>query len=200
MSRDVLGILIFNYLCPLSFSSKITMDRMEKYSIPFAGLAKGSHQFEFEIDDKFFELFENSVIRKADVHVELDFHKAETVLTLTFRMKGSITQSCDRCLEEFQIPVDTMQVMLVRFGIAGVGETDDIIVIPHTEHQINVAQHIYDYLSLLIPMRVVHPDDENGNPGCDPEFLKRLSEDASENEPPRDPRWEILKNLGLNKN
>jgi hypothetical protein len=32
------------------------MDRMEQFSIPFAGLARGEHQLEFEIDDKFFEV------------------------------------------------------------------------------------------------------------------------------------------------
>lgn len=177
------------------------MDRLDKYSIPFAGLAKGDHQFEFEIDDKFFESFENSVIHKAQVHVELDFNKAETLLTLSFRMTGTITQTCDRCLEEFDIPVNINQILLVRFGIPGVGETDDIIVIAHSDHHINVAQHIYDYLSLQVPMRVVHPDDENGNPGCNPEFLARLKTDTEESEEhPGDPRWEILKNLGLNKN
>jgi len=175
------------------------MERLDKYSIPFAGLAKGSHQFEFEIDDQFFESFENSVINKA--HVDLDFNKAETVLTLAFRINGTIVQTCDRCLEEFDILVAITQLLLVRFGIPGVGETDDIIVIAHGDHHINVAQHIYDYLSLQVPMRVVHPDDENGNPVCNPEFLERLKYDIEGNDDqPGDPRWEILKKLGLNKN
>ena len=173
------------------------MDRLEKYSIPFAGLGRGSHPFEFEIDDQFFELFENSVITHAKVHVDLDFNKAETVLTLTFHLKGYITQTCDRCLEEFNIPVDSREILLVRFGVPGVGESDNIIVIAHNDHQINVAQHIYEYLSLMVPMRVVHPDDENGNPGCNPEFLDRLENNSEQS---GDPRWEILKNLGKNKN
>lgn len=177
------------------------MDRLEKYSIPFAGLAKGDHQFEFEIDDRFFESFENSVIHKANVLVNLELNKAETVLTLVFRLNGSITQTCDRCLEEFEIPVNVTQVLLVRFGIPGVGETDDIIVIAHSDHHLNVAQHIYDYLSLQVPMRVVHPDDENGNPGCNPEFLERLQKEReTKEEESIDPRWEILRKLGLNKN
>ncbi|MBL0339779.1 MAG: DUF177 domain-containing protein [Bacteroidetes bacterium] len=177
------------------------MDRLVKYSIPFAGLAKGNHRFEYTIDDKFFESFENSVISKANVYVELDFHKAETVLTLTFNLKGSIHQTCDRCLEEFDIPVDSHQILLVRFGEPGAGETDDIIVISHCDHHINVAQHIYDYLSLSIPMRVVHPDDANGNPTCNPEFLKKLSEKSeSEDLNQVDPRWEALLKLGSRKN
>lgn len=178
------------------------MDRHAKYSIPFAGMAKGEHRFEYEIDDAFFKTFENSVIEKAQVHVVLDFLKAETVLTLSFHFKGEIEQTCDRCLEEFKIPVDKTQILLVRFGEPGVGETDDIIVISHSDHHINVAQHIYDYLSLSVPIRVVHPDDEDGNPTCNPEFLKKLSGIVEEEKINKDvdPRWEVLKNLGKRKN
>ena len=74
------------------------MDRMEQFSIPFAGLARGVHQFEFEIDDKFFEAFENSVIEKANVHVDLELIKEDNMLTLTFRFNGRITHECvTRC-------------------------------------------------------------------------------------------------------
>jgi uncharacterized protein len=175
------------------------VDSLNRFSIPFAGLTTGSHQFEFEIDDKFFEAFENSVINHAKVHVDLDFNKAETVLTLTFRLKGSIHLVCDRCLGEFDSPVDTTQVMLVRFGEPGVGETDDIIVISHNDSHLDIAQHIYDYLSLQVPIRVVHPDNEAGDSGCDPEFLEKLMNEEREKES-IDPRWEILKSLSKRKN
>lgn len=190
------------YLCPLSLSENTinSMDRLSKYSIPFAGLAMGSHQFEYEIDDQFFEAFENSVIDHAKVHVDLDFHKAENVLTLTFSMTGSIRMNCDRCLEDFDMPVNTREIMLVRFGEPGSGETDDIIVIHHGETHLNVAQHIYDYLSLLVPIRKVHPDDEDGNSSCDPEILKRINTEEKDESEGVDPRWEALKNLGLRKN
>lgn len=176
------------------------MERLSKYSIPFAGLAIGSHQFEYEIDDAFFESFNNSVIEKAKVKVDLDFNKSESVLTLTFHIYGSVRLTCDRCTEEFDFPVDTNQTMLVRFSEVPTGETDDIIVISYGEHQINIAQHLYDYLCLLIPMKVVHPDDENGNSTCNPEFLSAISGQAEEREQESDPRWEALKGLSSRKN
>ncbi|MBK8875259.1 MAG: DUF177 domain-containing protein [Bacteroidetes bacterium] len=117
-------------------------------------------------------------------------------------MVGSLHMNCDRCLEDFDMPVDTTVVMLVKFGEPGVGETDDIIVISHSDSHLNIAQHIYDYLSLQVPMRVVHPDDESGNPTCDPEFIAKLNEikEESPEDGPVDPRWEALKKLGFNKN
>jgi uncharacterized metal-binding protein YceD (DUF177 family) len=115
-------------------------------------------------------------------------------------MKGEFTMICDRCLEEFQMPVETDQTMLVRFGEPGIGETDDIIVISRNDHELNVAQHIYDYLSLLVPMRVVHPDDENGVPGCNQEIIDKLEARNKEKENQGDPRWDALKKLGFNEN
>ena len=117
------------------------------------------------------------------------------MLTLTFRMRGFITLNCDRCLDDFNMPIDITEVMLVRFGEPGKGETDDIIVIGHGEHHLNVAPHLYDYLCLQVPIRAVHPDDENGVSGCDPEIIRRINESAPKEPDAADPRWDALKKL-----
>ncbi|MFM7053467.1 MAG: YceD family protein [Bacteroidota bacterium] len=168
-------------------------DRLNKYSIPFAGLAEGSHRFEYEIDDSFFELFDHSVVHHAKVRVELDFIKSATVLTLVFHIRGHITMNCDRCLDDFDMPVDFRQTLVVRFGDQAREESDDVIVIPHGELVLDVSQHIYDYISLQVPMRAVHPEDENGVSGCDPEVIRKLNEESQAPEESSDPRWEALK-------
>ena len=174
------------------------MDRMEQFSIPFAGLARGMHQFEYEIDDKFFESFENSVIEKAVVHVDLDLLKEDNMLTLTFRFNGHITHACDRCLEAFDLPLHETRTMLVKFGDPAKGDSDEVVVISAGDHHINVAPHIYDYLTLMLPIRMVHPDQENGEPGCNPEFLSKIQRAPDKEEV--DPRWAALKNLSKRKN
>ena len=66
-------------------------------------------------------------------------------------------------------------------------------------HSINLAEHIYDYLSLLVPIRVIHADDENGISTCDPEFLKRIeSASAPGSAENSDPRWDALRNIKKN--
>ncbi|MFN5323633.1 MAG: YceD family protein [Bacteroidota bacterium] len=170
-------------------------DRPSTYSIPFAGLSEGSHRFEYDIDDKFFERFEHSVVHHAQVHVDLDFTKSSSVLTLVFHMKGFIRLNCDRCLDDFNMPVDFSQTLLVRFGDEAREESDDVIVIPHGELVLDVAQHIYEYLTLQVPMRVVHPENEHGESGCDPEVIRKLNEGAAEQPSTEDPRWEALKKL-----
>ena len=75
-------------------------------------------------------------------------------------------------------------------------------MIPAREYELDVAQYIYEYITVVIPMRNVHEDDE-GNPACDPEVLKEiekhaLPEEKAGEEPPTDPRWDALKGLNLN--
>ena len=177
------------------------MGRFDEYTIPFVGLATGHHQFEYEIDDSFFAKFENPVVHEADIHVDMDLHKTSESMTLLFRFKGEIGVTCDRCLEPFRMPVNNMQAILVKFGTPSPGDEDDVVVIAHGEHEINIAQHLYDFISLMIPYRVVHPDHADGTPGCDPSFMERLSEsDTPSEEASEDPRWDSLKKLKFKDN
>jgi uncharacterized metal-binding protein YceD (DUF177 family) len=48
------------------------------------------------------------------------------------------------------------------------------------ESSINVALPLYEAVILQIPIRKVHPEDENGNPTCDPEVLKFLQENLGD--------------------
>lgn len=174
------------------------LERQDAYLIPVAGLAKGTHLFDYEIDDSFFASFESSVIQSARVKVALTLLKAEAGLTLTFHLRGIIHHHCDRCLEPLDLPADTVKVLVVKYGTPGEGDDDEVVVISSDEHHFNIAPHLYDYLSLMLPIRAVHPDDANGNPGCDPEVLGIIN--IKEEEKPADPRWEALKKLTAENN
>ena len=51
------------------------MNMGNDYILPIAGLSVGYHDFEFEIDDKFFENFEFSEVQKGCVKVNLNVEK-----------------------------------------------------------------------------------------------------------------------------
>lgn len=169
------------------------LERQEAYSIPVAGLAKGTHLFDYEIDDSFFASFDFSVIQSAGVHVALTLLKAEAGLTLTFHLRGIIHHHCDRCLEPLDLPADADKVLVVKYGTPDEGDDDEVVVISPDEHHFNIAPHLYDYLSLMVPIRAVHPDDADGNPACSPDVLKDIH--IKEAEKPADPRWEALRKL-----
>ena len=183
------------------------MKYLAKYDIAFKGLKEGKHQFEFEIDDKFFEQFENSMVEKGTVDAEVLFTKQSTLLILNMSVKGSVELLCDRCLENYQQELTNSSTLYVKFGNKNEEDNDEIIVIPFEENQIQLAQYLYELIILGLPIKHVHPIDKDGNSTCDPEMENKLNEylveevsDLDNNEEePIDERWNELKKLLDNK-
>ena len=92
--------------------------------------------------------------------------------------------------------------MIIKFGEEDAEEDEDVYVLARNESNINVAQHIYDYLSLSLPMKVEHPLDENNKSTCDPEALKTIEKFIIKQQKKKDTdaRWDALKNLFKNDN
>ncbi len=177
------------------------MDRLRDYSIPFAGLKEGKHTFEYEISASFFKLFEQPLVEDGNIKANVELNKSSALLTLSFEVEGVVKSICDNCLETMTLNVANTAQMYIKFGEEYDEPTDEIIVLPHEEHEVNVAQLIYEYICVSLPIRHVHPDDENGNATCNPEMLNQLDnylvEETTEEEQDEyiDPRWEALKNL-----
>ena len=165
------------------------------YTIILNGLKEGRHIFDIEIDKKFFEQFEESGIEDGSLIANIEMDKRSTHLDLAIKILGSVKICCDRCLEIFSQPVDCENRLLVKYG-KNIEDTDhDILAIPVDEHELDLQQHIYEFIHLALPIKRVHPDDKNGNSTCDPVMLKKLKELIVEEENESDPRWDELKKL-----
>lgn len=172
------------------------MSRISNYDIAYKGLKEGKHEFEYQIDGKFFELFEDSLVQKADLTVNVELEKRSALLSLYFSIKGTVELTCDWCLEKYSQPVKQKAELFVRFGEGESEEGDDVLWISPEEHQINIAQIMYEYIVLSIPIKHAHPEDKNGQSTCDPEMLKQIKKYSCgvvEDEP--DQRWEALNKL-----
>ena len=175
------------------------MKSSEKYNISFGGLSKGIHEFVFEINDEFFEEFEHSIVQKAKAEILVTLEKKDDMLLLDFTIRGVTTLACDRCREELNVEVEGFNELLVKFGDNKEEETEDVIVLPVKAHQLDVSQFIYEYVTMLIPLRNIHPEDAAGNSLCNPEALKEIEKYiAHEEQKPVDPRWEALKKINPN--
>lgn len=157
--------------------------------IPFKGLSEGDHQYDFVISDSFFESFEPLNIREGKIDLSLDLEKETSLLSFLFHFSGSVKLTCDRCLEEYDQPVEDDFRLIVKFGEAFREISDEMVEIPYTEHRFDLSQYIYEFVQLMLPLKHVHPDDALGNSTCKPEMLKKLDELSK---PATDPRWEAL--------
>lgn len=154
------------------------------YIMRFGGLKEGRHSFDYELNKEFFIGFDQDDILDAKIVVDVELNKRTTGLDLDFRLKGNFIVSCDRCLEPLDIPVDSEERLLVRFGDEEDYEAE-IIILEHKAYELDLKQFLYEFSMLTLPIQRVHDYD------C-------IDESSSENEEEEidlDPRWEALKNI-----
>jgi uncharacterized metal-binding protein YceD (DUF177 family) len=165
------------------------------YTIPLSGLKVGRHTIDFEIGNEFFELFEESEVKEGSLIASIEMDKRSTHADLEISISGTVLICCDRCLETFFFPVNWNNRVLVKFGKSLDNNDPDIISVPFDEHELDMKQYFYEFIHLAIPIKRVHPLDENGKSTCDPLMLKKLDELIIDEEPENDPRWDELKKL-----
>ena len=167
------------------------------FVIPLSGLKEGHYTFDFEIGNEFFEKFEDSEIKEGSLTAIVVMEKRSSHLDLVVKISGAVMISCDRCLEMFLRPFKSENRLLVKLGKSISDDDPDVLSLPSDEHELDLMQHFYEYIHLALPIKRVHPDDEQGNSTCNPEMLEKLNELLVEDEDENniDPRWDDLKKL-----
>jgi len=171
------------------------MSILSFYNVAFKGLSQGKHIFDYEVDDKFFHEFKGGLVDEGKVNVRLTLEKQSALMVLWFDLKGTIKVQCDRCLEMYDQPIESQDRIFVKFGEKEFNEGDDVIWVSTNDYQLNMAQLIYEYIGLAIPIKRIHPDDENGNSTCDPEMIEKLSKYVIEEDEQPNSVWDDLKKL-----
>jgi uncharacterized protein len=179
---------------------------LSEYKIAFKGLKEGDHVFEFEIDDRFFECFEGSLVQKGNLSATVKLSKQSSLMTLQMAVKGSVVMQCDRCLDDYLQPVKNQNRMYVKFGHDVEDMGDEIIVVSYDDYQLDLAYYVYELIILGLPIKHVHPTDKKGESKCNPEMMEKLKafvlnevEEEVAEESPIDERWIELKKLLDNK-
>lgn len=176
------------------------MSKKHQYQLFFSGLTSDNHSFEYQITDDFFDFFPESTIKRGRLHVGVELNKKDQVYILDFQVNGFVCLPCDRCLEEFEQNLNINQRLYVKFGhqTTDVSDVDDTMVLPFEASEIDLRQHLYDYINMALPLRWVHPEDKNGNPTCNPQALELLNKylETNDSNPQEiDPRWSELQKL-----
>lgn len=169
------------------------MDRRKNYDVVFSGLKNGKHKFQFEIDKKFFTLFETEQeFTEPKLVADVLMEKHTTFLEFWITTKGTVRLVCDITNEFFRYPLENEIRVLVKFGEEYDDSEVDVITIPKQDHAFNAAQLIYEDVMLSIPMKKISPNISEE----DLEILNRFSpKEEIEEAPVTDPRWEALKKL-----
>lgn len=187
----------FRYFC--TPANRLAVKKDHRYDLPIFKLALGQHRFEYELGPDFFALFEQPIC-EGQLHAVVDLNKTERVMTLDFHITGTVQLVCDRSLDEFDQPLDLQEQLLVRFGDEAKELDDNVMQITPDTQVLPLAQHLYDYIGLALPMKKLHPrfqNEDDDNPDAETKliFTTRSTDDEPDDDEPADPRWAALKNL-----
>ncbi|SFW29134.1 Uncharacterized metal-binding protein YceD, DUF177 family [Sinomicrobium oceani] len=173
------------------------MKKFKEFDIPFVGLKQGEHRFDYRIDNSFFEEFGYTDFNETSLKVDVVLHKRSNMLELDFAVKGTVNVNCDLSNEPYDQKIKGKLELIVKFGEEYNDENEDILILPHGEHQINVAQYIYEMTVLSVPAKKIHPGVKDGT--LDSEIVRKLTElqpgTEKEKDEETDPRWDSLKKL-----
>lgn len=171
------------------------METMKDFDVSFFGLKEGVHHFEYKIENQFFEAFEYDEYLDSKVLVNLDIIKKTTLLEFNFSTKGSLKIACDISNEPYDQFINGSLNLVVQFGEEYNDDNEEILIIPHGEYQINIAQYIYEMIVLSVPSKRIHPGIVDGT--LESPVLKKLEElqQKVKNSGEIDPRWEELKKV-----
>ena len=140
--------------------------------------------FDWVIDGSFFARYETSEINDAKMDVRVTLVKHTRFLELDFVLSGWAEVVCDRCLDPLKLEMAAKAKMIVKFGedeSENDTDDDDVIFLPSGEDRIDVAQFLYEYAHLNLPLRRVHPDDDNKSSLCNSEMISKLNQYLIEN-------------------
>jgi uncharacterized metal-binding protein YceD (DUF177 family) len=179
------------------------MNKTKEYLIPFVGLKLGKHQFEYQISNAFFEIFDYNEFQNSDIKVNVVLEKKSTMLELSLKHKGTVNVPCDLTSEDFDLPVKGKMKLIVRFGEMYNNDNEELLILPHGEFEMDIAQYLYEMIVLSVPLRRVHPGIKDGS--LNTEALTKLKEltikeqkkehKQEQKEENIDPRWDKLKQL-----
>jgi len=128
---------------------------------------------------------------------------------LNFECSGWVEVTCDVTNELFEQAVDSAMNLIVKFGDEYNDENEELLIIPHADFKLNVAQYIYEAIVLAVPIKRIHPGVADGTLHSEvleklKEFeIKGVEEEQQEEETTNkeiDPRWNKLKNIQIEKN
>ena len=167
----------------------------ETYTIDLKGLKEDVTVRDFDLDDEFFRALDGSQLEHGSLHASVSIRKMTGFFDFQFHIVGSVTISCDRCLDDMEQPIDAVNRLVVKLGDT-YSEDDDTVTVDENEGILDLSWFIYEFIMLAIPIKHVHAPGK-----CNSAMTQKLEElsgavrSGEEEAEAIDPRWEKLLKL-----
>lgn len=157
------------------------MANKRAYEIAFVGLKPGVHQFNYELDDKFFIEKGAEDFANGRANVRLSVEKNTGFMLLKFEVGGNADVTCDRCGNMLKMDLWDEFHMAVKLvdnpeEMNNNEEDPDVFYISRTESHLEVSDWLYEFVMLSVPTQRMCSEAERGGPKCNNKVLEKLKE------------------------
>ncbi len=155
------------------------MTGRREFDIPYVGLKPGSHSYQYEITDKFFADYDQQDFSECNATVKLTLEKNTGFMILKFDVGGTLEVNCDRCGNRLPLQLWDEFKLIVKLAedadqMNAEEEDPDVYYLNRTESYLHLADWIYEFINLSIPVTRMCPESEIGGPRCNKEVLEKL--------------------------
>lgn len=145
------------------------MGIMNTYKIDLYSHDLKGKTFEWDADDDFFAAIDG-LVQRGKIHVTAECVSAGAIYKFMIHIVGTVIVPCDRCLADLELRIDTADELAVKLG-EDYDDDGECVVVPEAEGCIDLAQFIYEFVVLSMPITCQH------EPGkCDDAMMQTLSE------------------------
>lgn len=170
---------------------------MNLFGVNILGLSLAVHEFDFELDNRFFKQYGSEMITEGKLKATVSLNKHETFIETDFRIEGSVVLTCDRSLDEFDFQININQKLMYKYGDEDKEISEEVMMINRDTATLDLGQPMFEYIILAVPIKKLHPrfieeedDNEEGKI-----IYSSATKDEESDEGVVDPRWEALKKL-----
>ena len=171
---------------------------MKKFVIDIYKIRNKFHQFEFEVDEIFFNSLDQELVKSGKLKAKIDLEKNDSFIGMDIDIEGTVELVCDRSLDSYHHPIKEHRKVIFKYGDQEQELDHDVVMITNDTQQLDVGQYIFEFVGLAVPMKKLHPrfeeeDDEFGS------LVYSSSEEGNNGvETETDPRWGKLNELKKN--
>lgn len=178
------------------------MRGLEHFSIQLKSLKNGTHYSEYQVNDEFFQSFENPPISDAKFHIKVELERENKNFEITIIGNGTRDTTCDRCTAHIALPITFTSKVYAQINDYPNSDDIETYYIEEKETVLNIATIVYNEICLHQPLINVYNCESDDPSPCDFETLERLDTDneiTHENTDDDKPSpWDSLKDANFN--
>lgn len=135
------------------------MTENEGYLIDLLRLEQGQSEFQFTLDNQYFQSIDKSEVVEGEVSVKAVLDIAEHTMHLDLDLSGTVTLVCDRCLDLMDYPVELGKSFDVVFS-ENDEEDEDVVCVSRAFGKVDAAWLSYEQIIVNLPLVHRHQEGE----------------------------------------